>query len=142
MADSSMVGNGLYLNCCFIQLMSRERRDEDGRKKRKYYVMVALPGGAYNVSLTADEFDRLSDLEDNGKLERGADLLIAVEAFAFRDKVYFRAEDDVRILGAAPRRKSRRAAVADEDGDGDDADAVSAMEASIKASMASKGGAL
>lgn len=115
------LADGLHMKGCYIQLRAKERRDEDGRKKRKFYVMVALPSGAYDVAVSVDEFDRLSELVDVGKLKRGDDLLVNVEAFGYRDKVYFRAEDDVRLLSNA----------GNDDGDG--ASAVAKMEAAIKA---------
>lgn len=133
MMDVAKLADGLLMKGCYIQMRSKERRDEDGRKKRKFYVMVALPSGAYDVAVPVDEFDRLSELLDAGKLKRGDDVLVSVEAFAFRDKVYFRAEDDVRLLSNAGEVAEMDAAPSGRVSSGSGADAVSKMEAAISA---------
>lgn len=119
--DVVKLADGLHMKGCYIQLRTKERRDDDGRKRLRFYVMVALPSGAYDVGVSADDFDRLSKLLDAGKLRRGDDVFVEVEAFVFRDKIYFRAEDDVRLLSGAG------------DVANDGASAVSKMEAAVKA---------
>lgn len=124
--DVAKLADGLHMKGCYIQLRTKERRDDDGRKKKKFYVMVALPSGAYDVAVPVEEFDRLSELLDAGKLRRGDDVLVNVEAFGYRDKVYFRAEEDMRLLSSAeidaPPVKSSSGV-----------DAVSRMESAVAA---------
>lgn len=124
--------DGLYMKGCFIRLVSRERRDDEGRKKRKYYLGVSIPSGAFDVALSPDEFDRLAQLEEAGKLKRGCDVMVGVEAFGFRDRVYFRADGDAHIIsefgeviGASDKASAGSAAVS--------ADALSKMEAAVAA---------
>lgn len=126
------LADGLHMKGCYIQLRTKERRDDDGRKKKKFYVMVALPSGAYDVAVAVDEFDRLSELVDAGKLRRGDDLMVSVEAFGYRDKVYFRAEDDMRLLSNAGEIARADAAASPRASSGG-VDAVSKMEAAVRA---------
>lgn len=87
---SEIVTNvGLSMTGYFIQLSAREFTDKDtGAKKQKYYLMMAVgQTGAVNVGISAEEYAAVAQKG----LSMGALLMVPVEAFAFRDRAYFRA---------------------------------------------------
>lgn len=87
---------GLYMLGYYIQLSVRTYTDkESGERKDKYYVMVACGRrDAVNVGVSHEEYEELA----SRSLRPGMPLLMPIEAFAYKDKAYFRASGPVSCL--------------------------------------------